>query len=214
MELRQKEILRYAGFRGHDADELTLKKIEELKAEILSIITPKHIYREFDFTKQNDDTLIIEGVEFKSKKLVSHLKNSEKIILFAATLGVQSDLILKKYIYSDSSKAVLSQAILAEAIESYCDEVCDNLALEYAKQGFYFRPRFSPGYGDLKLESQREFFSLMDITKRIGISLSKECLMTPTKSVSAFIGVTRDYECKPNSCSACENKGCEFRKEQ
>ena len=212
MELRLREILRYAGFKGHAADEITLKNIKELETEILDSVKPKSIYKEVDFQKNGEDEIVIDGVAFKSKKLVSHLKNSEKIILFAATLGVESDIILRKYAASDSSKFLLCQAIMAEAVESYSNEILDSLAKEYEEKGLYFRPRFSAGYADLKLEAQRDFFNLLEITKRIGVSLNEQCLMTPSKSITAFIGVTDKKECQVNQCKNCDKTDCDFRR--
>ena len=52
----------------------------------------------------------------------------------------------------------------------------------------FFKPRFSPGYGDLSLEVQKEIFSLLDCPRKIGVSLGDSLLMTPSKSVTAIIG--------------------------
>ncbi len=212
MELRLSEILRYAGFKGHKADRLTLEKIEKLQQEILSSVNPKSIYREFAFQKTGDSEIVIDGVSFKSKKLVSHLKNSQSIILFAATLGVESDIILRKHAACEASDFLLSQAIMAEAVEVYSNEILDALALEYEKKGLFFRPRFSAGYADLDLTAQKDFFSLLEITKRIGVSLNEECMMTPSKSVTAFIGVTKEKECQKNQCLSCDETDCDFRR--
>jgi len=51
------------------------------------------------------------------------------------------------------------------------------------------KPRFSPGYGDLPLETQREIFDVLDCSRRIGLMLNDSLLMSPTKSVTAFVGV-------------------------
>ena len=49
--------------------------------------------------------------------------------------------------------------------------------------------RFSPGYGDLPIEVQKDFLPLLDAERRLGITLSESCLMAPSKSVTAIIGV-------------------------
>ena len=64
--------------------------------------------------------------------------------------------------------------------------------------------RYSPGYGDLALESQREFFRVLNVTKTIGVSLTEGCLMVPTKSVTAFIGMSKtDKNCILSGCEDC-----------
>jgi len=210
MELRLSEILRYSGFKGHEPDELTLKKIEELEDEILSSVTPKSIYRESDLC-QTDGGVLIGGVELKSNALKKNLSGCEKVLLYCCTLGVQSDMILRKYSATDSSKFVLAQAVFTELCEAYSDEVCQSLADKYAESGLYLKPRFSVGYGDLALEYQREFFKLLEITKRIGVTLNDECMMTPSKSVTAFIGITDEKPCRRKACEVCDKTDCQFR---
>lgn len=213
MEIDLKEILRYAGYKGNTPDEETLNIIENLKTEALSLIRPKSIFKEVSFEKFEDKIIVDGSAEFKSKKLVSHLKNSDRLLLFAATLGTEADMITRKYLHQDRAKAVLSQALLAAVCESYCDEVCENIARDEEKNGYYLRPRFSPGYADFDLKYQKTLFEIFDINKRIGIYLNDNCLMIPTKSVTAFIGLTKDKECSIKSCAVCENYECAFRKE-
>ncbi len=51
------------------------------------------------------------------------------------------------------------------------------------------RFRFSPGYGDLPLAFQRQLLDALQADRRIGIGLTDTLLMTPSKSVSAIIGI-------------------------
>ena len=84
------------------------------------------------------------------------------------------------------------QAIGSERVESRCvafeGEIKDEL--REARGEISFRPRFSPGYGDLSLELQRDIFRLLDCQRQIGVTLGDSLLMSPSKSVTAIIGVT------------------------
>ena len=51
------------------------------------------------------------------------------------------------------------------------------------------RQRYSPGDFDLDITEQRKIFALLDLTKRIGLTLSDTCQMIPTRSVTAIIGI-------------------------
>ena len=212
MELRQSEILRYAGFKKSTPDEHTLSIIEQLKDELTKAITPSSIFKDTEFSLVGDDEFIIDGVSFKSKKLVSQLQKAERMLLFCATLGPESDRILRKYSVSDRSKYVLSQAIMTEMIESYSNEITDSLSEKYESEGLYLMPRFSAGYADLALTEQRKFFELLEISKRIGVSLNDDCLMTPSKSITAFIGLSKERACHKGGCEACAKTDCEFRR--
>lgn len=73
------------------------------------------------------------------------------------------------------------------------------------------RPRFSPGYGDLPLSAQREIFAVLDCGKRIGLMLNDSLLMSPSKSVTAFVGIGGEMKQKQNTCSACRMRDCAYR---
>ena len=80
------------------------------------------------------------------------------------------------------------------------------------------KPRFSPGYGDVPLEIQKDIVMLLDCAKRIGVSLNDSLLMSPSKSVTAFIGLQEPSgkmdkrEVKStNKCAACAKTDCDFR---
>jgi cobalamin-dependent methionine synthase I len=49
--------------------------------------------------------------------------------------------------------------------------------------------RFSAGYGDLPLELQRDIFGALDCQRKIGVTLNESLLMSPSKSVSAIVGI-------------------------
>ena len=49
--------------------------------------------------------------------------------------------------------------------------------------------RYSPGYGDLPLETQTAVFKALDCERTIGVTLTESLLMRPSKSVTAVIGM-------------------------
>jgi cobalamin-dependent methionine synthase I len=51
------------------------------------------------------------------------------------------------------------------------------------------RPRFSPGFGDLPLSLQPEILAITNARKNLSITLDEGCLMSPSKSVTAFAGI-------------------------
>ena len=108
------------------------------------------------------------------------------------------------------------QAIGAERIESLCNVFCDELKQEKAKLCLATKPRFSSGYGDFPLNVQKEIFSVLDAQKKIGITLNESLLMSPSKSVTAIVGICdldTDSVCE-SGCDACNKTHCEFRREK
>ena len=89
--------------------------------------------------------------------------------------------------------ALAVSALGSERVEALCDEFCNRLATEKG-EGVKVYQRFSPGYGDLPLEVQRDIFALLSPERAIGVTLGDGLLMSPTKSVSAIIGISEKGE--------------------
>ena len=106
-------------------------------------------------------------------------------MIFAATVGFEIDRLIMKYTRLSPSHALMLSALGAERIEALCVAFCEDIK----KRHGVCRPRFSAGYGDLSIEVQREIFNLLTPQAKIGLTLTDSMLMSPTKSVTAFIGI-------------------------
>lgn len=168
-------------------DEALLGMVEEQIALAEKTVQPKSIYRIFDCTV-TDDSLIIGSNTFKSHRLAKNLKGCNRVAIMAVTLGTESDRLLRSF-SGESARLVAMQAVLTEMIEQECDKVQEIIEKESSAKT---RQRYSPGYFDLDISDQKKIFSLLEITKRCGITLTDTCQMIPTKSVTAFTGI--DYE--------------------
>ncbi len=152
---------------------------------INSSVNPKSLYRIFDCTV-TENSLIIGDTEFFSTRLAQNMTGCKRVVMFGATLGTECDRQIKVASTTDVALAMALQATAADKIE----EVCDNLEKEIIKEhDVKLRQRYSPGYFDLDIKEQKKFFSLLELQKRIGLTLTDTYEMLPTKSVTAFIGV-------------------------
>lgn len=184
----RREILRYAGVRA-DTDAF-----DELLDGCLSEADGKCdfrvCYREFPL-KSEDGVLDLGFMKTASRDLAERLAGCESVILFAATVGLSLDRLIVRYGKTAPSKALFFQAIGAERIESLCELFFTDMQKEKQEKGCLLRHRFSAGYGDFPLEAQKEIFASLDCARRIGLSLNGSLLMSPTKSVTALIGVAK-----------------------
>lgn len=217
-EICKKEILRYAGCRDSSEESLQLL-LDTCLEEVLPRLSYKVCYIKLPLEIEAD-VCQLGHIHVKSKDLVKNLKGCESVILFAATIGTQIDRLIRKYGTVSPAKAVMLQAIGAERIESLCDTFCADIQqtlIEISNEdSFGLRPRFSPGYGDLSLEVQKEIFQVLNCNKHIGASLNSSLLMSPSKSVTAFIGIAKEKEmaetqCK-DGCAVCKKTDCVYRK--
>lgn len=185
--MNKKEILRYLRTASNTADERLLLLIDECCAEVEQYVVPKTLHRIFD-CKVCESRVLVEKYEFAGKRLAENLHGCKQLILFGATLGTECDRLLRTYSTVDITRTAVLQACLAAKIEEVCDTLEDRLRAD----GYTLRPRYSPGYFDLDITENKKIFELLDLTKRIGLSLTDTYQMVPTKSVTAFIGIEND----------------------
>lgn len=186
--INKKEIMRYMSSQG-GGDEI-LGLIDECLAEVREMLQYKVCYAILT-AKTGSNIISLSCGQIASRNLAKNLSGCDKAIIFAATIGIGIDRLISKYSRLSPAKALCLQAIGAERVEALCNDFCEKMESEFQGKGESLRPRFSPGYGDLPLETQKMIFSLLDCPKRIGVTLGDTLLMSPSKSVTAFIGITR-----------------------
>ena len=63
----------------------------------------------------------------------------------------------------------------------------------------------------MPLECQKDVFAILSPEKQIGLTLTDSLLMSPSKSVTAIVGLDGEEKPIKNKCSACNMKSCTFR---
>ena len=205
------EVLRYLGYKNNKADDDITEKINKCIKIIKHLLVCRACFEEFELKTGED--IIFANIKTSSKSLKKNLGDCKSVIVFVATIGMGVERELLKNSISSPSAAVIYQAVATAFIEKWCDILNEKFKIEKAKENKFLRPRFSPGYGDFSIEHQKEIFEILDCPRKIGVSLTKQLMMTPSKSVSAIIGVgDSDIGCSVNDCSDCEKTDCEFRR--
>ena len=226
--VNRREILRYMRCdSGGSDDEKINSLLDKCLAELLPELVYKVCWREFPIAKAADTavtggsaaagdsaavSLDLGFMVTESHGLARNLRGCDKLVLFAATIGLATDRLIAKYGRLSPVKALCMQAIGAERIESLCGMFCDELAETYATEDLSLRPRFSPGYGDFPLEAQESVFKALDCHRKIGLSLNDSLLMSPSKSVTAIVGLGATNGAKAGGCASCDKSDCAFRK--
>lgn len=181
-EFDEREILRYAGVRsdGENFKTMLTSCIDEVRGKYTFNVC--YMHTELRISENICDFGVFSA---ESESLAKHLGKSKSAVIFAATVGLSFDRLISKYSKISPSRALMLQATGAERIEALCDMFCDKLSKKY-----HITPRFSPGYGDLPIEMQKDIFKLLDCPRHIGLTLNDSMLMSPTKSVTAIVGIS------------------------
>lgn len=182
------EILRYAGARevNPETDALLDDCIKECEGRMSYLVC----YAELPVAVDGED-IDLTFTRVRSHSLSLNLSGCERIILFCATIGVEADRLIRRYSDVSPSRVAILGAIGSERVEALCDLFCKEIREDLANDGYRIRPRFSPGYGDLDIAIQADVFRVLDPAKRIGVSLSDNMMMSPSKSVTAIIGIEK-----------------------
>ena len=213
MKLDQKEILRYLGYKKKDTpDEAVLALMGSVVQELLEVSDPRSVWRVFSIEAVTETAVDLGFIKIESRNLAKNLKGCSQAVFLAATLGSRVEMLLQKYSRLQVSRAMVLQASATEAIEKYCD-TCEQEILQSLGEGYYLRPRFSPGYGDFSLDYRKKLLQALDASKRIGITLTDSFLMMPSKSVTAVIGISQEKtDCIRQGCELCEKTDCSYRR--
>lgn len=210
-EWDRNEALIYLGFRGGPLPEDLELSLERCRTLLRETARPRLVWRRFALLPGG----ALAGADFcpPGEDVKELLKDCRELVLMAATLGAEIETLLRRTQLRDMGLAMVLDACASAAIENVCDNFCEDLAKDAAP--LYLTDRFSPGYGDLPLSCQADFFRLLDIRRRIGVSLSPAGLMIPQKSVTALIGLAdRPQKMRSKGCAVCSLfDSCRFRRE-
>lgn len=192
---------------GSDNQNLS-ELFDVCEKECRKVCTPKACYMIIETSIEKDVTAFGDILCVESGGLARALDGCKRTVIFGATVGLGLDRLIAKYSVTSPAKAWLCQGIGALLIEAWCDLLCARIS---AGEGLYSKPRYSPGYGDLPIEIQNEVSRLLCLPKRCGITLTDKFIMLPTKSVTAFMGLSETPFCPVSKCSMCNRKECEYR---
>ena len=205
------ELLRYLSFRGSEMPEAVLEDIARCEELMLRTAKPRAVWKLFELLPDGS----LKGTSYKpaGKDIRSLLTYCDQVILMAATLGTEAEMLIRRAQNSNMADAVILDAAGSAAIENVCDNLCVDLASRFSPR--FLTDRFSPGYGDMPLSDQASLFRVLDVTRRIGVTLSSSSLMIPQKSVTALIGISDRPKARRNKdCKTCAQfEICSYRKE-
>lgn len=215
----RRTICRYIGIRDGKPDEQTEKLIDEAIKLLEEDIAPAQVYAAHDCIKTEEGVklsgcaLVLAGNDIKSL-----LAESDRAVLLCATLGPGVDARIRQLQVSNVALALVYDAAASVAIDDYCDGI--QAEIREKLPDMKHTMRFSPGYGDLPLESQGDFLRAVNAEKRAGVRLTAGGMLTPIKTITAVFGlvpadkesdsdekVSKKPHCgTPEACSICDRK--------
>ncbi len=170
--------------------DIDKKKIINLINESVNLCSNKIVYKFCSKTDKGLNKIILDS-EFiiESKSLFELLFNCDNVVLMAATSGFR---IIKKRDYEIKKGnpvfSLILDATASEITDSLLDWLEKYLKIKLRRENKFLTKRFSPGYGDLNLIEQRKIYKHLKL-KKIGISINKNNILIPEKTVIAIAGI-------------------------
>jgi hypothetical protein len=180
--------------------------VRELIERAESLIHPSAVYTVSYIDQRGENTVEVDGVEFRSRVLRMNLEKVERVFPFIITIGKaledrassSSDLLRQFYLETLGDMALRSSRRYVEG---------------YLKRHFGLGELsgMSPGsLRDWPVTEQKPLFSLFgNVNDLIGVTLTESMLMIPRKSISGILFPT---EVIFFSCQLCPRDGCPARK--
>ena len=206
------EVLRYMGTPPKAADNTLRTLVADCAQQLLSAAQPRWTYRVFSLSLKDDGVRLDSGLLLPGQVLRDHLSGCTQACVLCATLGAQTDVLIRRAECTDMAQALALDCCASALAEQLCDQIEHRLQALFP--GHHFPFRFSPGYGDLPLEVNTPLLALLDAPRTIGLCATASHLLTPRKSVTAILGVAdHPIDTHKRSCTGCPaHNGCQYRK--
>ena len=179
---RNEVALRLKTERGFTSPE-----IERCLSSLLGCCCVRYSCVKVPVVRGDNGVLDLGFGEFQSRDLTGNLRNCSEAFIFAVTIGSDADRLLKKLSLISPADLFITDGLASALVESACDE-----AEKRIKGDLVCNPRFSPGYGDLSLSVQPGVLKLLNAERLLGIKLNGSLMMTPTKTITAIMGIKNE----------------------
>lgn len=179
------EVFRYLGMEETAADAAFHQRMQKCEGKLLQVARPRYTYCVLPLTATETE-LSAGNLSLSGTSIRTHLEGCERVILLAATLGLQVDTLIDRTQVTDMTDALILDALSNAAIEQICDRAEEQL--HAALSAWHFTWRFSPGYGDFPLTTQPRLLETLNAARQLGVTATDSLLMCPKKSVTALIG--------------------------
>lgn len=180
VELPEKELFLRLGTR-----EIT----EEIR-ECIRLVKEHAVYRycyvRVPLLFHSHHAFTLGDVRITSRALGKNLQDCKECFVMTVTLGAGVDRLIGRMGVTSPARQFFTDAAASALVEGLCDRVFALLS-EQEK----CKMRFSPGYGDFLLEYQPDMLQLTEAGKRMGLYVTDTMFLTPSKSVTAIVGIEK-----------------------
>lgn len=227
------EALRYLGYAGQQLDGSLMVRFHDA-AHKVNALRSVGMFQAFPIECfLNDEEGVPCGVRLQGtpfvlpgRDIAAHVRGAIEVALMAVTLGAESEMLLRRETALSKTDGMLAHACASSLVEGAANSLSAKVEAYAQERGLASGDRFSPGYGDFPLSSQRDFCQALGTQKALGLCVTEANLLVPSKSITAVCGLfaqnrTAASPCEADeradafcACESCPSEGnCAFRAE-
>lgn len=214
IKVNPEDIMRLLGEQEGSEDAYSQDVVNQCIGECEKIMRPAAACVLLEALEADStEEIAIEGISFQAGKIVHKmLKHSNTYAFFLVTVGPEPEMLARELLgKGDILEGYITDLVASALVDSLAGQVHDVLAALASRKGMKVTNRYSPGYCSWDVAEQQKLFKLFP-ANTCGISLSESSLMSPTKSISAIIGMGPAVKFNEYTCEICPMKTCHFRK--
>ncbi|HEO70272.1 MAG TPA: vitamin B12 dependent methionine synthase [Candidatus Hydrogenedentes bacterium] len=189
-----------------DADAPFMGDFQALAEQASGVAKPKGVYMMADVEPMDENTVRIGVVLFTGRVVAYNLKGLHRAFPAICTCGTELEAWSRGL--TDPLEQFWADTIKEHALRTAISVLRDHLTRTYALGK---RSMMNPGSLEgWPIDEQRPLFELFGgVAKRIGVTLTESCLMSPVKSVS---GIWFEPERGFENCQLCPRPNCPGRR--
>ena len=206
------QVLRYMGTPPDRADEALRALVARCDTELRQTVRPRWLSMTVDLCPEEGGVRLDTGLLLPGQDIKAHLAGCHRAVLLCATLGTEADRLIRAAQCTDVLRALALDCCASDLVEQLCDRA--EAEIQSTFPGCHFPYRYSPGYGDLPISLNTELLAVLDAPVRLGLCATPGHILTPRKSVTAILGVSRTpIDQNTRSCTGCPaHESCPHRK--
>ena len=214
LSISPRQVNRYAGGSRYQSDGTGDALAREAMACARQLITPALVYAVHPVASQSPPGAFkLSGDQVVSLPLAAPKLPAASLAAIVCTLGPELEAAGRQLTREGKVlEALFLDAAGTALLENLWEHAYALVADQAQAHGLFPGCRFAPGHETMPMSAQSLLFKLVN-AGAIGVHLNRHLVMTPNKSLSFFLALTKEGSPAENTdkCRACSIKGCRFR---
>ncbi|MBQ7576673.1 MAG: methionine synthase [Synergistaceae bacterium] len=187
------DALRYMRVPPDSHNDELINTVREAFTRLENFVMPRFVWGRFPIV-HFDGGIELAGAYIYSQNIARLTSRSNECYLLAVTLGSEVDRQINIAQQKNMLDGLALDSCASVMADSFCDEFIKSQIVPGLHKGEHLTSRFSPGYGDLSMSVIEDIITILNASKRIGLSVTRSLMMSPIKSITAIIGIAHREE--------------------